>query len=67
MNKQKALEILKSIHKDLCENWQIPPCYKYCEKEVILSNGEKTTIAIEDEVYDFLEYVKNLIENTEEN
>ena len=67
MDKNKALAILQSIHTDLCGNWQIPHCYKYCEREIILSNGEKATFAMEDEVYDFLEYVKNLIENVKEN
>ena len=67
MDKHTALEILKSIRKDLCENWNIPHRYKYCNREVSLSNGEKTNLLVEDEVYDFLEYVKKLIENAEEN
>ena len=66
MNKSKALAILQSIRKDWYDNWQIPHCYKHCNREVTLSNGEKTTIVIEDEVYDFLEYVKKLIENDKE-
>ena len=66
MDKHKALAILQSIRKDLCENWQIPPCYKSCNREVTLSNGEKATLIVEDEVYDFLEYIKKLIENDKE-
>lgn len=67
MNKQKALEILQSVHKDMYGEWRIPHKYKYCEREVTLSNGEKATFAMDDEVYDFIDYVKKLIENSEEN
>lgn len=65
MNKQKALAILQSIHKNCYEDWIIPHCPKYCNKEITLINGEKATLVMEDEVYDFLDYVKNLIENAE--
>jgi hypothetical protein len=34
---------------------------------VTLSNGEKAIFAMEDEVYDFIDYVKNLIESAEDN
>ena len=66
MDKHTALEILSSIRKDSCENWNIPHRYKYCNREVILSNGEKTNLLVEDEVYDFLVYIKKLIEKEEE-
>lgn len=66
MDKHKALDILSSIRKDLCENWQIPHRYKYCNREVTLSNGEKTNLLVEDEVYDFLAYIKKLIEKEED-
>ena len=66
MTKQTALEILQSIRKDLCENWNIPHRYKSCNKEVILSNGEKVNLLVEDEVYDFLAYIKELIEKEED-
>ena len=65
MDKQKALNILQSIHKDKYFDWKIPHCPKYCAKEITLMNGQKVTQVMEDEVYDFLEYVKNLIENAE--
>ena len=65
MNKNKALTILQSIHKDVYGNWIIPHSYKRIEREVILSNGEKATLVVEDEVYDFIEYVKTLIEREE--
>jgi hypothetical protein len=65
MNKNKALTILQSIHKDVCGNWTIPHSYKRVEREVILSNGEKATLAVEDDVYEFLDYVKKLIESEE--
>ena len=66
MDKSTALEILASIRKDLCENWNIPHRYKACNREVVLSNGEKTNLVVEDEVYDFIEYVRNLIERQED-
>ena len=66
MNKRTALEILSSIRNDLCENWNIPHRYKACNKEVTLSNGEKTNLLVEDEVYDFLAYIKKLIEKEED-
>lgn len=66
MTKSKALTILQSIYKDIYGRWQIPPHIKYCEKEVTLSNGEKATIVAEDEVYNFLDYIKILIEKEEE-
>ena len=66
MDKHKALAILQSIYKDIYGRWQIPHHIKYCEKEVILNNGEKATVVAEDEVYDFLAYIKELIEKEEE-
>ena len=65
MNKNKALTILQSIHKDVRGNWTIPHSYKHVEREVILSNGEKATLVVEDDVYEFLDYVKKLIESEE--
>ena len=65
ITKSEALAILKSIYKDIYGRWQIPHYYQYCNKEVNLSNGEKATIAMDDKVYDWLEYVKKLIENEE--
>ena len=67
MDKCKALAILQSIYKDISGEWRIPRKYKYCKREVTLSNGEKATFTMEDEVYDFITYVKKLIENTKEN
>ena len=66
MNKHKALLILDSISKDMYGEWKIPHWYKRCEREVTLSNGEKATLAVDDEVYEFIAYVKKLIENVEE-
>ena len=66
MDKHKALDILSSIRKDLCENWQIPHRYKYFNREVTLSNGEKANLLVEDEIYDFLAYIKELIEKEED-
>ena len=66
MTKLKALAILQSIHKDVYENWTIPHSYKRVEREVILSNGERATFAMDDDVYDFLDYIKKLIEKEEE-
>lgn len=65
MNKQKALKILQGIHKNCYEDWIIPHHPQYCNKEVTLFNGEKVTQVMEDGVYDFLDYVKKLIENAE--
>lgn len=65
MDKQKALSILDSIDQDLYGEWKIPHRYRHCKKEITLPNGEKGTIVVEDEVHDFLDYVKNLIENAE--
>lgn len=65
MDKQKALSILQSIYKNHYGQWLIPHCPKYCEKEITLTNGEKAMQVMEDAVYDFLDYVKNLIENAE--
>lgn len=66
MNKQKALSILATIHQDIFGDWLIPHCPQYCEKEITLGNGEQAIQIMEDEVYDFLDYVKNLIENAED-
>ena len=63
MDKQKALTILQSIHQDRYLDWKIPHCPKYCNKEIILMDGQKVTQVMEDEVCDFLEYVENLIKN----
>ena len=63
MNKHQALAILQNIHKDVSGEWRIPHSYKVCQREVYLSNGEKATLAVEDEVYEFLDYVKKLIES----
>lgn len=65
MDKHKALTILQNIHQDMYGEWRIPHHYKPCEKEIILANGEKTTLVAEDEVHDFIAYVKKLIENDE--
>ena len=65
MDKQQALTILKSIYKNRYGQWIIPHCPQYCEKEITLGNGEKVTQVMEDGVYDFLDYVKNLIEKAE--
>lgn len=66
MDKQKALAIFQSIHQNCYGQWIIPHCPQHCEKEITLSNGEKAIQVMEDGVYDFLDYVKNLIENAEE-
>lgn len=65
MNKQIALKILQSIHKDVYEQWVIPHHYQRCNKEIQLPNGEKGILVFEDAVNEFLVYVKNLIENAE--
>lgn len=67
MTKSEAMIILQSIHKDMYGRWQIPPHYQYCDKEVTLSNGEKAKLVVEDEIYDWLNYVKKLIEKEEAN
>ena len=66
MNKHKALAILQSIHQDIYNEWRIPHHYKRSNREVVLSNGERATIAMDDEVNDFLDYIKKLIEKEEE-
>ena len=66
MDKQKALTILQGIYKNHYGQWIIPHYPQYCEKEITLFNGEKATQVMEDGVYDFLGYVKNLIENSED-
>ena len=63
MNKQKALSIFESIEQDWYGEWKIPHHYRHCKKEILLPNGEKGILVIEDEVVDFLCYVKKLIEN----
>ena len=65
MNKQRALKILQTIHKDAYEQWIIPHDYQRCHKEITLPDGEKGILVFEDAVYDFLDYVKKLIENAE--
>lgn len=62
MDKFKALSILKSIHQDMYGEWRIPHAYKKCEKEITLASGEQVMMVAEDAVYDFLNYVKELIE-----
>lgn len=66
MNKQKALSILQSIHQNLCNDWIIPHRYTYQKREVTLSNGEKATLIVEDEVEDFLDYIEKLIDKEED-
>lgn len=66
MNKSRALQILKSIHQDIYNEWRIPHHYERSNREVVLSNGERATIVIDDEVNDFLDYIKKLIEKEEE-
>lgn len=66
MDKQTALSILQSIYKNNYGQWIIPHYPQYCEKEITLTNGEKGTQAMEDAVYDFIDYVKQLIENAED-
>ena len=65
MDKQKALTILQSIYQNHYGQWLIPHHPQHCKKEITLLNGEKATQVMEDGVYDFLDYVKNLIENAE--
>ena len=65
MDKQKALAIFKSIYKNCYGQWIIPHYPQYCEKEITLGNCEKAVQVMEDGVYDFLDYVKNLIEKAE--
>lgn len=65
MDKQEALVILKSIHQNFYGTWIIPHYPVSCEKEITLANGEKATLVMEDGIYDFLDYVKHLIENEE--
>lgn len=67
MDKHRASAILQSIYKDIYGRWQIPHHPKYCNKEVTLSNGEKATVVVEDEVYEFLDYMKKLIDAQDEN
>ena len=62
MNKEKALKILESITKNCYEDWIIPHHPEYCGEEITLPNGKKATIFTKDSVYDFLAYVKKLIE-----
>lgn len=66
MDKHKALTILQSIHQDCYGQWIIPHNYRGCNKETTLANGEKAILLVEDEVHDFLYYVKKLIENEED-
>lgn len=66
MDKQKALSILQSVQRDRYGQWLIPHYPQHCEKEITLGNGEKATQVMEDAVYDWLDYVKNLIEKTED-
>lgn len=66
MDKQKALSILQGIHQNRYGQWFIPHCPQHCEKEITLGNGEKAIQVMEDGVYDFLDYVKNLIEKAED-
>ncbi len=65
MDKQKALSILQSIYKNHYGQWLIPHCPQCCEKEITLMNGEKAIQVMEDAIYDFLDYVKKLIEKEE--
>lgn len=65
MDKQKASKILNSITKNCYEDWIIPHWPEPCTKVITLSDGTKAMQVMEDSVYDFLEYVKNLIENAE--
>lgn len=66
ITKSEALIILQSIYKDIYGRWQIPHRYQYCDKEVSLSNGEKANLVVEDGVYDWLDYIKKLIEKEED-
>ena len=66
MDKQKALKILQSIHKDEYEQWVLPHHYQRCNKAITLPNGEDATLVVEDAVCDFLDYVKKLIEKEED-
>lgn len=65
MDKQKALKILQSIHRDMYEQWIIPHHYERCYKKMTLPDGEEATLIVEDAVCDFLDYVKKLIEKQE--
>ena len=66
MDKRTALTILEGVHKDYYEQWIIPHHYQSCKKEITLSDGNKAIILVEDAVYDFIDYVKKLIENAED-
>ena len=66
MDKQKALTILNSIYRDHYEEWRIPHYVQYCEKEITLPNGEQGTLVAEDGVWDFIDYVRKLIENDQQ-
>lgn len=57
----KALAIIDSICKDWAGNWRIPHYFKPCNDIVTLNNGEEAQRFQRDEVYDFLDYVKELI------
>lgn len=52
-NPEKALIIAESITKDWAGNWIIPHYYKPC--------GVHKNFTTTDEVYDFLDYIKELI------
>lgn len=60
-NPEKALIIAESIRKDFAGNWIIPHHYKPSDQSLILCTGEATMEVKMDEVYDFLDYIKELI------
>lgn len=57
----KALAIVESICKDWAGNWRIPHHFKPCDDIIELNNGGEAKRFSKDEVYDFLEYIKELI------
>lgn len=58
---EKALIIVESISKDFCGNWIIPHYYKPSDRTITLNNGEEVKEFMTDEVYYFLDYIKELI------
>ena len=58
---EKALIIAESIGKGWDGNWIIPHHYKPSDQSLILYTGDATMEVKMDEVYDFLDYIKELI------
>ena len=58
---EKALVIAESISKDWAGNWRIPHYFKPSDRIITLNNGEEVKESMTDEVYDFLDYIKELI------